>query len=180
MVLAAIQGIRGSYSEEAARTILGADAEILECTDFENTFDAVSLSQAEYAVVPVRNKIVGDIETPVRLMKDRGMNILEELVLPVRHVLAGVRGVKIDEITSVRSHIEALRQCSEFFAARKGITQVIGSDTASSIRQIVEQGDRKAAAIGSRRAAEIYGADMIREDIANDPDNWTIFYLLGN
>lgn len=180
MVLAAIQGIRGSYSEEAARSILGAGAEILECRDFNETFDAVANSRAEYAVVPVINKIVGTIEVPVRLMKTRGMRMMDKLVLPVRHILAGVPGAKIEKITSVRSHIEALRQCSVFLAARPGMMQISGEDTASSVRRVVAQGDKTAGAIGSRRAAEIYGAAILREDIANDADNWTTFYLLGN
>lgn len=180
MTLAAIQGIRGSYSEEAARAILGADAAILECPNFEKAFDALGSSRVEYAVVPVRNKIVGDIETPVRLIQTHGMRVLDELSLPIRHLLAGVPGAKFEGITSVRSHIEALKQCSNFLAARLGIEQVIGADTASSIKRIVEEGDKRSAAIGSRRAAEIYGAEVIREDIANDPDNWTTFYLLAN
>lgn len=180
MTLAAIQGVRGSYSEEAAVRILGRGADILECRDFEETFAAVSTKKADFAVVPVRNKIVGEIEAAVSLLNSSRVKVLDELPIRVRHVLAGAAGALFEDLKTVRSHVEALKQCSRFFSANVQLTPVIGSDTASSIRRIVAEGDRTCAAIGSRRAAEMYGATMILEDIANDIDNWTTFYLLGS
>lgn len=180
MSLAAIQGVRGSYSEEATYRILGDGADILECTDFEGTFQAILSGAAEFAVVPVRNKIVGDIEATISLIRQNPLRILDEMPLKVRHVLAGTARAGFDDLKSVRSHIEALKQCRGLLTANSHLTQVIGADTASSIRRIVEEDIAENAAIGSRRAAEMYGAKIIREDIADDPENWTTFYLLGN
>ena len=180
MSLVAIQGVRGSYSEEATHKILGADAEILECVDFEATFLAIELGKARWAVVPVENKIVGEIETPQRLLKRSGLRILERLPLEVRHVLVGTEDSKFENLVTVRSHVEALKQCRRFLSANKHLTQVIGADTASSIRRIVDEAVSTNAAIGSRRAAELYGAKILRENIADDLENWTTFYLIGN
>lgn len=178
--LAAIQGVRGSYSEEAAGRLLGGSVCILECSDFEETFIAVSTKKADFAVVPVRNKIVGEIEAAVSLVSRTGIKVLDELPLRVRHVLAGTGGARFEDLKTVRSHIEALKQCRRFLTGNPNLTQVVGEDTASSIRRIVEEGNAENAAIGSRRAAEMYGAAIIMENIADDPDNWTTFYLLGN
>lgn len=180
MTLTAIQGVRGSYSEEATIRILGPSADILECRDFEETFAALSAKRADFAVVPVRNKIVGDIEAAVSLLQSNRMRVLDELPLKVQHVLAGTSGARFEDLQTVRSHIEALKQCRRFLSANPQLTQVVGADTASSVRRIVEEGNSVNAAIGSRRAAEMYGATIIMEDIADDLDNWTTFYLLGN
>ena len=180
MTLTAIQGVKGSYSEEAAIRMLGRGAGILECADFEETFAALSAKKADFAVVPVRNKIVGDIEAAVSLLQNNRMRVLDELPLRVKHVLAGRAGARFENMQTARSHIEALKQCRRFLSANPQLTQVVGADTASSVRRIVEEGNSVNAAIGSRRAAEMYGATIIMEDIADDLDNWTTFYLLGN
>jgi chorismate mutase/prephenate dehydratase len=180
MIRVAIQGVRGSYSEEAATQLFGADAAIVECRDFESTFAAVRSGEAEHAVIPVENKIIGPIAKTMKLLRVNRNNVIEKLPLRVRHVLAGVPGATFEEVKSVRSHIEALKQCRRFFAKNPNIRQVVGADTASSIRNVIRDGDAANAAICSRRAAELYGADIILETIADDVDNWTVFYVIGN
>ena len=176
----AIQGIQGSYSEEAVREMFGADASVLECSDFDSTFAAIESGEADKAVIPVRNKIVGAIQPARDLLDSSTFRVLERLRLRVRHVLAGAPRATFDDLVSVRSHVEALKQCRKFLGANPQLTQSIGADTASSIKATVEQKDLTRAAIGSRRAAELYGAEIIRENIADDIDNWTMFYLIGN
>jgi prephenate dehydratase len=180
MTRVAIQGVIGSYSEEAVRAIFGDEATIVECHDFDATFAAIDNGMVDNAVIPVENKIVGPISGAVDLLESKNYNVLERMPLKVRHVLAGTRDAKFEDLVSVRSHVEALKQCRTFLAANPNLTQVVGADTASSIRRIVEEGDSTHAAIGSRRAADLHGAEIIRENIADDIDNWTIFYLIGN
>jgi len=179
--LVAIQGTKGSYSEEAAQKLFsGKKTCVLECLNFEQTFDAVVSKRANYAVVPFKNKIVGEIETPHILFKQTNLRILEELPLEIRHVLVGTKDANFENLKSVRSHAEALKQCCMFLSKHQKLQQIIGADTASSIRRIVEENNAENAAIGSRRAAEIYGAKILKENIADDLENWTTFYLLGN
>jgi prephenate dehydratase len=175
----AIQGIKGSYSEEAARRLLGSDAAILECDVFDAAFAAVESKKTNFAVVPVRNKIVGEIESVSGLLNKSMLRVLDEIDIEVKHVLAGTRDAAMEEITTVRSHVEALKQCSRFIAENDRLQQVIGADTASSIRRVVSQNINTNSAIGSSRAAEMYRAKILREDIADDPENWTTFYLIA-
>jgi len=180
MTRVAIQGVTGSYSEEAARRLFGDEASIVECCDFDETFAAVRQGDADKAIVPVMNKIVGEIRRPVELLAEGTLKVLDQLPLRVRHVLAGTADAEFEKLDSVRSHIEALKQCRSFLAAHPQLVQVADSDTASSVRRIVEDATETQAAIGSRRAAELYGARILCEDIADDIDNWTTFYLVGN
>lgn len=180
MSLIAIQGVKGSYSEEAVLKMFGNSAQILECTDFAATFETLQNGNANYAVVPLKNKIVGEIEVAVNLLKQTSLRILDELPLEVRHVLVGNQNAKFENLRTVRSHIEALKQCRKYLSANAQLTQIIGADTASSVRRIVEENCTENAAIASRRAAEIYGAKILKENIADDSENWTTFYLIGN
>lgn len=180
MLRVAIQGVCGSYSEEAVRAIFGDHASVIECADFETTFEAVRIGDADQAVVPVENKIVGEIAAAVGILKSGGFRVLERVPLRVQHVLAGTPDSDFEQLRSVRSHIEALRQCRNFLSSNPQLTPVVGGDTASSIRRIIREADPQNAAIGSRRAADLYGARILREKVADDIDNWTTFYLIGN
>jgi Prephenate dehydratase len=162
MTSVAIQGIKGSYSEEAALGLLGDDAEIVECSTFEETFHRLSTNTVELIVVPVENRIVGEIHSTTKLLKQSGARVMNELPLQVRHVLAGTAEAEFENLVSIRSHVEALKQCKQFFAQHRHIAQIIGADTASSVRRIVEENNATRGAIGSRRAAGLYGAKILK------------------
>jgi prephenate dehydratase len=174
----AIQGGRGSYSEEAAIQLLGAEATILECTDLNETFRALASRAAEFAVVPVKNKIIGVIEPARSLIGINRVRVIEEFPLPVHHLLAGLPGARFADLQAVRSQAEALRQCGVFLTANPQLVPIFGPDTALSVKQVMDDGDGRIGAIASRRAAELYGAAILREEVADDPDNWTTFALL--
>ncbi|NNE98247.1 MAG: hypothetical protein HKN25_04420 [Pyrinomonadaceae bacterium] len=175
----AIQGTVGSYSEEAARKLLGANARIQGFSSFFETFQALLIKSVDYAVIPVRNSIVGEISSATSFYSRSDLDVLEEIPLDIRHLLVGTPDSRIDEIRSVRSHVEAIRQCSGFFKRNQHIEPTVGADTASSIRRVVSEDARTIAAIGSRRAAEIYGGKILSENVADGIKNQTTFYLIG-
>lgn len=176
----AIQGIKGSYSEEAARKFFGERAKIVEYLSFEDAFQSVVSKHTRYAVAPLKNKIVGEIKSAIEILKRTNLKISDEFSLEIRHVLVGTQNAEFEKLKTVRSHVEALKQCEKFFAANRNLTRIVGADTASSLRQMIEENLAENGAIGSIRAAEIYGAKILKENIADDSDNWTTFYVLEN
>ncbi len=174
----AIQGIRGSYSEAAAVRLLGAAAVIMECEDFAAVFQALDTGEAQRAVVPVTNRIVGEIATVATWIAKTKPTITDRIQLNIDHVLAAVPGTTFEEILLVVSHPEALKQCSKFLLGSPQIASVAAGDTASSVRRIMGDGMTTQAAICSREAAALYGAHVIRDDIADEKDNWTEFVLV--
>lgn len=174
----AVQGIAGSYSEEAAIKLAGPDTVILECRDFSEVFDAVASEKAGYAVVPLCNSIIGPIQAVTELVERHKSRILDQFELEIHHVLAGTDDSTITGITSVRSHPAALRQCSYFLDANHSIERIADRDTASSIQAVARQNDPAIGAIGSERAARLYGAKILCEGIANRADNRTTFGLI--
>jgi len=175
----AIQGTIGSYSEEAALALFGNDAKIHGFSSFFETFQALLMKTVDYAVIPVRNTIIGEIASATSFYSRSDLSILDELPLDIRHVLVGTENAKIEQLKSVRSHIEALKQCADFFDANPHIERVIGDDTASSIRKMVSDGVGTNAAIGSPRAAEIYGGKILSENVADEINNQTTFHLIS-
>ena len=180
MCLIAIQGILGSYSEEAVQRMYDGKASILECLNFDETFQAVVDKKADFAVVPLKNNIVGQIKSASAVLKMHDLKILEELPLEIQHVLIGTRDGRFENLQTVVSHEEALKQCRKFLSENASLQANVGRDTASCVKKVVEENDSVRAAIGSRRAAEIYGGKILKENIADEAENVTTFYLIGN
>ncbi|MEZ5345263.1 MAG: prephenate dehydratase domain-containing protein [Pyrinomonadaceae bacterium] len=176
----AIQGAIGSYSEEAATRLFGTTADIHGYSSFFETFQAVLTRAAEFAVIPVRNTIIGDIKSAINILSQTDLRVHDELSIDICHVLVGTADSRLEDIVSVRSHVEALKQCRNFFANNPNIEQVVGADTASSIKRIISESNAQRGAIGSRRAAELYGGKLLLENVANETQNQTTFYLVGN
>ncbi|MCC6824945.1 MAG: hypothetical protein IT172_04290 [Acidobacteria bacterium] len=180
MTSVAIQGIRGSYSDAAALELFGSGAELIECRTFGGVFDALTDGVAEYAVLPVRNSIIGEIGTVAGLLLTHTTERSDEIDIQIEHVLAAAELIDVSSLKIVRSHWAALDQCSRFFEANPHLTPVASPDTATSIRAIVEEGSQLQAAIGSERAAELYGAKVILRGIADEANNITTFTAVRN
>lgn len=179
MKTVAIQGINGSYSEQAARQMLGSCIDIVECSSFDEAIEAVTRDGSDMAVLPIENRIVGRIERSATLAEKSGLPVLDECKLKIEHCLIAAPSAGFETLVSVSSHPQALRQCGKFFGDNPQLSQVIGGDTASCVKAVVQCQNDSVAAIGSLRAAEIYGGKVIRENIADDMGNWTRFVLIG-
>ena len=174
----AIQGIRGSYSEEAAFAFAGGDAVTLECSSFDAVVAAVYSGEADLGVLPIKNSIVGDILPTHVLIAETDPETVDHIDIRVEHILAGRKGAATADIRSIVSHPEALRQCSRFFRDNRHIEQIAGGDTASSVRSVVSDYMRDRGAICSERAAVIHGADVLARGIADADENYTTFAVI--
>ncbi len=175
---AAFQGAPGAYSEEAAQALLGNAARLMPCATLEQTFDAVVDGRASHAVVPVENAVSGTVPGVYELLLAHDFVVTAETSLNIDHVLVGAKGARRDGLRRVMSHPIALAQCADFFRAHRGLEAVTVFDTAGAVRMVVEAGDPHAAAIASRRAAALYGGDILAERIQDVPANWTRFLML--
>jgi prephenate dehydratase len=145
---------------------------------FEDAFGAVSDGSAELGMIPIENTVAGRVADIHHLMPQANLHIIGEYFLPLQHQLMAVKGASLDSITSVQSHVMALGQCRNTIR-KLGLRAVVGADTAGSAREISEAGDMTRAAIASRLAADIYGLDILAENIADDEHNTTRFVILS-
>jgi prephenate dehydratase len=175
----AFQGERGAFSEEAALLLLGEEIRLVPCATFAAAFRAVRAGDADYVLAPVENSLAGAVQWSLDLLAESELMICAEVILPIVHNLIGVPGARIEQIRSVESHPVALAQCQRFFHANPGIKRIAAEDTAGSVREILSAGDPVRAAIAGRRAAEIYGGEILREHLEDNPANFTRFFMLA-
>lgn len=173
----AFQGENGAYSHQACREVY-PDLEPLPCATFEDALEAVRSREADLAMMPIENSTYGRVADLHHMLPTSGLYIIGEHFVPVHLHLLGIPGVRLDSITEAQSHTVALGQCKAFLA-RHGIRAVTGGDTAGSARQIAEDADPTRAAIASRLSAEIYGLEVLAENIEDAAHNTTRFLVMS-
>lgn len=174
----AFQGEHGAFSEEAAIKAFGNEIELVPCPTFAALFRSIDDGLADYVVAPIENSIIGPIRQSVDLLRKSSLVRTDEVVIPIAQHLIACPGVLFAEIEIVQSHPAALSQCGQFFAAHPHLRKVEAEDTAGSVKEIMKRKDRGVAAIAGIRAAQIYGANVVKADIQDDPKTYTRFAVL--
>ena len=174
----AFQGEPGAFSEAAAVQLLGEWVTTVPCPTFDAAFGAVPEGSADALLVPVENSLAGSVVRVYDLLLESDLGIVAETILPIEHHLIGSPGVSLKDIRSVASHPMALAQCEKFFLAHPHLKRVPAEDTAGSVREMLDRGDKSCAAIAGRRAAEHYRAVILAESIQDNAENFTRFVLL--
>jgi len=171
------QGEPGANSHIACREAY-PDAEPVPCPTFEDALNAVASREADLGMIPIENSVAGRVADIHHLMPDAGLHIVAEWFLPIRNQLMALKGVRLAEIRSVESHIMALGQCRNFIR-KLGVKAVVTADTAGAAREVAERRDRSCAAIASKLAAEIYGLEILAENIEDHSHSTTRFIVLS-
>lgn len=174
----AFQGERGAFSEEAAQKLFPYQVETVPCRTFESLFSAVDEGRADSALAPLENSLAGHVTRSYDLLYESRLFVQAEVVRPIHHCLIGCPGATLDGIRGVQSHPVALAQCEKFFV-ESNVKRITAEDTAGSVREVVERGDVSLAAIAGAHAAYVYGAQILRSNIEDYPENFTRFVLLG-
>jgi prephenate dehydratase len=175
----AFQGERGAFSEEAALRLLGDEIELVPQQTFAALYQSIDNCAADYVLAPVSNTIAGPVQASIELLQQSSLHTIDEVQLQIEQHLIGCPDATLTKLESVQSHPVALAQCTRFFAEHPRLTPITADDTAGSVAEIMRRGDPTRAAIAGRRAAELYGASIIRESIQDLPENFTRFVLLS-
>ena len=177
----AFQGEPGAFSEEAVHAFFGDDQERLPVPAWRSVFEAVRDGSATAGVVAIESSLAGSIRETYDLLSefyDDGIRIVGETSVPVRLALVALPGQSLDGIERVYSHAQALAQADEFLRARDW--QVMTTyNTAGAARMIAEKGERDAAAIASPRVAELYGLEVLADNVQTGDENRTRFAILA-
>ncbi len=173
----AFQGTEGAYSEEALlKTFPGATP--LGFPTFHQVFEAVEGGEADLGVVPVENTTAGSINQTYDLLLESDLHVVGEIVHRVEHCLLAPKGTELKELKAVKSHPQALAQCDGFLA-RLRLTPIPVFDTAGAAKSLAEAPEPGVGAIASRRAAELYGLEILAENIEDYPHNYTRFFVIS-
>ena len=173
----AFQGMPGAYSHAACKAAR-PDFEPLACNSFEDMLLSVQEGRAALAMVPVENSVAGRVADIHHLLPESGLHIIGEHFQRVNHMLLGLKGTKISDIRSVKSHTHALAQCRKLIRDLD-ILPVISADTAGSAAEIATAGDPSVGAIASALAAELNDLQILRTDVEDAVHNTTRFLIMA-
>ncbi len=173
----AFQGEPGAFSEEASNGYFDRP-ETIPFETFDGIFTAVTSRECDYGLIPIENSLAGSIHQNYDLLLQNDLFIIGEYSLRVRHCLITFPGVIKPEIRKVISHPQALGQCAGYLRGLGVKTEPV-YDTAGSVKLLKASGEYSTAAIASRRAAEIYGMQILQEGIEDNPENFTRFLVIS-
>jgi prephenate dehydratase len=154
------------------------DWEAVPCASFEDVFAAVESDDCALAMIPIDNSIAGRVADIHHFLPNSGLHIIAEHFMRIRFHLMAMPGTSLDQIKTVHSHVHALGQCRKLIREHH-LIPVISGDTAGAAREIAAFGDPTQAAISPPLAAEIYGLQVLAEDVEDEDHNTTRFVVLS-
>ena len=173
----AFLGPLGTFSEEAANKQFGGLSAPIQCSSIDEVFRQVETGQADYGVVPVENSTEGAINRTLDLLMQTSLKICGEIELAVHHNLLS-KQVDIKQVSKVYSHAQSLAQCHEWLNKNLQNVEresVISNAEAARLSTLSDS----SAAIASKRAAELFGLNILAENIEDDPKNTTRFLVVS-
>ena len=173
----AFQGEPGAYSEIACNSFAPKYTPYA-CGTFEETLEAVRSGIAGRAMLPIENTLAGRVGDLHHLLPESQLQIISEHFLQIHHQLLVIPGVKLEDLEVVRSHGMAIGQCRETIAAL-GLRAEIAGDTAGAAKRLAETAHKNEGAIASIRAGEIYGLEVLKENIEDAGHNTTRFIQMA-
>jgi prephenate dehydratase len=178
MTRVAYQGIAGAYSEEAIREYFGPEAEAVPCETFGDVFAAVESGDCERGMLPVENSIAGSVNWSYELLMEHDLRICAEVILRVRHLLLATSGTSLDDVRVVRSHPQALAQCTRYLARHEFVAEPT-ADTAGAAHDLAEHPASDVAVIAGQAAADLTGLEVLDRAIEDSVSNYTRFFILS-
>ena len=174
------QGTEGAYSQAAMQKYFGKDINSFHVQTFRDAMEAIEEGTADFAVLPIENSSAGAVNEVYDLLMEFENYIVGEVFLPIEHTLAALPGTKLSDLERVYSHPQALMQSAKFLDDHREWQQISVANTAVAAKKVLDDNDRKKAAICSRYAAEYYGLEILQDKINHNEQNSTRFIVVTN
>ncbi|MDO4511820.1 MAG: prephenate dehydratase [Bacteroidales bacterium] len=175
----AIQGVAGCFHDDAAREYFqGMNIETVPCETFHDMFEMLKYDASMLGIVAIENTIAGSLLQNHELLRQSNMTVVGEHKKYISHSICALPGQTLDDIVEVNSHPMALRQCEQYLLQHPRMKMVETYDTAGSAKMIAEDNLVGHAAICGRYAAELYGLNVLEDDIQTNKRNFTRFLIV--
>lgn len=172
------QGVKGAFSEEALYNFFAEEVDTVAVKNFEDICISLNNGTIDYGVLPIENSSTGAISDVYDLINRYECYIVGETHVKVNHNLMGINGCQLEDIEEVYSHPQAFEQSKDFLN-KYNWKLVPYYNTAKSAEYIMKKNNKKIAAIGSKKAAQIYHLDILADGINSNHRNTTRFIILG-
>lgn len=174
----AVQGIEGSYGHAAAKQLF-KNGSISYYAAFHEVFEAVENGDVDYGIIPVENSTAGEVAANMELLERHGVFICKTTKVECAHVLAAKRGVSESDIKILFGHEQAIRQCESYISGRGDLTVIPYHNNASAAQMVAENPSMELGCICSAECAEMHGLEIVKKQIATDPNNCTRFICIA-
>lgn len=173
-------GPEGSFSNQAMEDYFGDNVQSFPAENFRSIMETVKSGKADYGVLPIENTSTGGITDIYDLLAEYDNCIIGEHVVKIQQALLGVEGATIDDVRTVYSHQQGIRQCSEFLEQHPKMKAIELNSTTLGAKKVSEDQNKSEAAIASLRAADHYGLQVLQAQINQEDNNATRFIIISN
>jgi prephenate dehydratase len=167
-------GPAGSHSAAASALLAPAGAGSAPLASFLAVVEATVGADVSLGVLPIENSLHGPVGETHDLLYEAPISIVSEVTLPIVHCLAARGPLRLDEVTTLRSHPVAFDQCRGLINTL-GVKCIPAASTSDAAWEVSESEQPGEAAIASREAADHFGLTVIADDVGDKPDAFTRF-----
>ena len=175
--LIACQGVEGANSQVACDRILPR-GNIVYVKTFDAVVSAVESGLCKFGMLPIENSSNGSVRKVYDLLQDHKLSVVRSTRLCIRHELLGLPEARVEDITEIYSHEQAIGQCSKFLGSLNGVRVVPCANTAVAAKMVAQRGDPHVAAISSHPCAALYGLTCLNDNIQDSDNNYTRFFCV--
>ena len=179
-ILVGFPGKSGSFTEEALNKFFNKKISKKQFKEFEDVFIALKNKEINYGIIPIENSSTGAISETYDLLRKYGFYIVGEECIKIDQNLIGIKDTKLEDIKEIYSHPQGIGQCSEFLKQNSTWKLIPFNNTATSAELVRKLQDKTKAAIASKKAASIYGLEIISPCINDIANNYTRFVVISN
>jgi chorismate mutase / prephenate dehydratase len=169
-------GPEGTFSHASAIQKFGHSVEYVPLSTIPAVFEEVVRGHIDYGLVPVENSIGGGIVDTLDAFLGSSAKICAEVLMTIHHNLLAKE--PWEQITKICSKAEVFSQCRDWLSATAKERAVVAVDSTTAAAQMARD-ENGVAAIGSKHAAELYGLQILFENVEDNPDNVTRFFVIG-
>ncbi|HBG8064279.1 TPA: prephenate dehydratase [Clostridioides difficile] len=179
-ILVGFPGKSDSFTEEALNKFFNKKTAKKQFKEFEDVFIALKNKKIDYGIIPIENSSTGAISETYDLLRKYGFYIVGEECIKIDQNLIGIKDTKLKDIKEIYSHPQGIGQCSEFLKQNSAWKLIPFNNTATSAELVKKLQDKTKAAIASKKAASIYGLEIISPCINDITNNYTRFVVISN
>ena len=176
--MVACQGVEGANSQVACDRLLPR-GNIVYVKSFGAVVSAVESGLCKFGVLPIENSSNGSVRAVYQLLQEHDLSVVRSTRLCIRHELLALPGTRLEDITEIYSHEQAIGQCSKFLGGLKDVKVVPCGNTAAAAKLVAESGNPRAAAISSHPCAALYGLECVNGNIQDSDNNYTRFICVA-
>lgn len=175
----ACQGVEGANSQLAADKMFPR-GNLVFFKNFEGVFDAVESGLCDFGIVPIENSSNGSVRETYELLLKKNVHIVRSERMNIRHELLAKKGTRLEDIKEIRSHIQAIGQCSKFLKQLGDGVKIVPCENTAMAAQYASQCEKEGvAAIASHENATIYGLETVSASIQDSDNNYTRFICIA-